>query len=107
MNSEKVRTPVEGSIGPILFVCWVVLGSHLIEKYFFNYGLSGPGYGLLIALLVLSAYPVFGWKRTSPWKYVGRWSFTKWVVFAVALGIIVPVFEFLISFIVPYFVRRT
>lgn len=58
---------------------------------------------MLITAAILVAYPIFGWKRTSPWERLGEWTFTKWSAFAITVGIIVMVLELLISFIVPYF----
>jgi hypothetical protein len=103
MSNEKIRASSGGSIISLLFTSWVVLATHLINKYVFNYGLSRLMFWLLVVLVILVAYPVFGWKRKLSWKRIGQWTFSKWVIFAVTLGVFGAILDLLISLITPYF----
>lgn len=48
---------------------------------------------MLIAGLFISGYPVWGWKRNSPWPWLGRWSFAKWLLAAIGVGILATLLE--------------
>jgi FtsH-binding integral membrane protein len=102
MSTTNIRTPTRATINRLLFTTWVVFGTGLINRYVFNRDLSSLGFGLLMALVILIAYPVFGRRRNSPWRRVGHWTFAKWFIFATTLGAIFSVVEFLIGVAVNY-----
>jgi hypothetical protein len=104
MSDKPVRPSAKGTLERLLFTIWVVFGTHLINRYVFNYQLPGVRLCLLMALVVLSAYPAFGWRRNSPWERVGRWTFPKWVAFAVALWLLATALNLLISIVLSYLV---
>ena len=82
---------------------YVVRGSYLIGKYLFNQSLFGIRHGLIAAGLFVSAYPVFGWKRNSPWPWLGRWSFAKWILTAIVVGVLLIVVDAFSLMVTSYF----
>ncbi len=46
----------------LLLSYYCIYGTHWINLYVFNRQLPAFGYGLVITLLFLSAYPVLAWK---------------------------------------------
>lgn len=56
----------------LLFYC--ILGTDLIDKYLFDYGLSGVRLAAVWAAVFISAYPLFGWRGANPGdvRAVGR-----------------------------------
>ncbi len=87
----------------LVLVLYVVRGSYLIGKYLLNQSLFGIRHGLIAAALFISAYPVFGWKRNSPWPWLGRWSFAKWILAAIGVGVVIIVADALSRTVTSYF----
>ena len=87
----------------LLLVYYCLLGSHLVEKYIFNYSFSPVRAGLIMTAVFLSAYPIFGWKRNSPWARLGSWSFKKWFIFALGIGAFASVIDVLSYYVVHHF----
>lgn len=87
----------------MLLVFYCIFGADLIDKHLFDHKLSGIYYGVLMALVFISSYPLFGWKRTAPLKRVGQWSLQKWILFGVVVGAAAIVVDMLSSKIVSQF----
>lgn len=68
-----------------------------------NQSLFGVRHGLIAAALFVSAYPVFGWKRNSPWPWLGRWSFAKWILVAIGVGVVIIVVDVFSRTVTGYF----
>jgi len=85
----------------LLFYC--VFGTDLINIYLFNDELYGIWLGLLMVVVFVSAYPIFGWKRNSPWARLGRWSLTKWALFGLGFGIVTAVVDIVSGAVVRHF----
>lgn len=88
----------------LLFYC--ILGTDLIDKYLFDYRLSGIRLGGVWAVVFISAYPLFGWRRGKPWGLEGRWSLGTWVLVGVAIGFAVMVVDNISHRIVHHFSAR-
>ncbi|SRR6266849_6078671 len=90
-----VRQLVDG-----LLAIYCMFGAQVINKQFFGGNLSAIRFALLVMVLFISGYPIWGWKRNSAWSFVGRWTFYKWVLFSVVVGILVSLLEFLAKVLV-------
>ena len=85
----------------LLFYC--ILGTNLVDKYLFQNGLSSFQLGLIMTFVFMSAYPIWGWKRNSPWMRLGQWSLGKWSLFAIGAGIATLVVDLLSKMVVRHF----
>jgi len=90
-------------IWSVLLGYYCVFGVHLINKYLFSNALFGPRLGLLMTVVFISAYPIFGWGRDSLWLRLGRWTLAKWSLFGVGAGILTILASIFSRSVVHYF----
>jgi hypothetical protein len=102
-TKDSYMKSLSGDIFHLLLVFYCVFGLGLISKYVFNHELSGVGLGLVAAAIFMSAYPIFGWKRDSPWERLGRWSLAKWALFGVGYGVMATAVDYFLRMIVHHF----
>jgi hypothetical protein len=70
----------------LLLNYFVIYATRCINLYVFSGKLSSLGLGLLTASLVLGAYPLLAWRRSSPWVRIG--SFGVWALIALGVGVL-------------------
>jgi purine-cytosine permease-like protein len=89
----------------ILLVYYCIFGIGLIDKYVFNHELSGIRLGLIMTVVFLSAYPIFGWKREMPRARWGQWTLAKWLLLGVGIGMVTIIADYLSHILVHHFSR--
>ena len=87
----------------LLAVYYCIFGTALVNKYLFHNKLSHVGLGMLMAVVFISGYPLFGWRRNSVWPPRGKVPLIKWVWLAVGVGIATIVIDLFSSMVVTYF----
>lgn len=87
----------------LVLVLYCIYGADLINRHFFNGDDYGIRFALVVAVLYVVGYPIWGWKRNSAWRFIGRWSFPKWVISGIAVGMFVVLVEFFADVVVHHY----
>ena len=86
-----------------LIAVYCFFGADFINKHFFNGERSVIRFALLVTALFIVGYPIWGWKRNSIWARIGRWSFAKWVLAGVGVGIYAILVDILAGIVVNHY----
>lgn len=90
----------------MLLVYYCIFGASLIEKHVFHHELSGISVALLMAVVFVSAYPVFGWKKDLLRDVWQRWPFGQWALLGLGAGIVTLAVDALSQMVVAYYSAR-
>jgi hypothetical protein len=89
-----------------LTLIYFVFLTYFLIRYYdaLNQGMSPFLFGLIVAAVFITAYPLFLWKRDSrPYPFIGRLSFAKWFLVGIAFGIIAVCAALFSELIVSYY----
>lgn len=71
-----------------LLACYCLFVTELIDKYWFSHELFGSRLGLIMGIVFMSAYPVFGWRRNPAQGFWARLSFKVWTLLGISVGVV-------------------
>lgn len=91
------------SILDCLLALYCIYGAKWINDHFFNGGLDKIRFALIVTALFISGYPIWGWKSTSPWSFIGRWTYLKWVAAGILCGIFMILVQVFAEIVVNYY----
>jgi hypothetical protein len=86
-----------------LLVCYCMFGTALVNKYLFDNELFGARLGLCMAMIFMSAYPIFGWKRDAAEGRSSRRSLSAWVVCGGGIWLVVTIVDGLSGAVVRHY----